>query len=92
MERARSVVVVSPDTVIQIQPRPLRAKASVIAHGDGTFTTVIGRVFRPEDVPRCRLCPLGSCSAEHGFCQISYPGLIPDREAALHRAAVVDRD
>lgn len=66
------------------QPIPLSCHVN---HINGW--THVARLFAPEQVSACRLCPRHLCTADrNGLCLISYPYHLPDDRASLHRMPV----
>jgi hypothetical protein len=66
---------------IPMQPIPLVAFVSRIDVGEVTVSA-IGRYFAPEDVPRCRLCP--ACSATAQGCLVQVREYVADEDAPLY--------
>jgi hypothetical protein len=71
--------------------RPGPADVGVMTQLDpgDRITSFVTRLWRPEDVPRCTLCP--TCRArpvpplELSMCIVGIRGFIGDDEARLHR-------
>lgn len=73
----------APPTLPLMPPQPVPVSTQVLREeqADGPSTT-ISRVFLPQDVRNCRLCPLGMCGAnEYGHCLTKVPYRVPDELA-----------
>jgi hypothetical protein len=76
------------DNALPIQPLPLGVLVAPAGNA-GRPQTAISRIWRPGDIPHCRLCP--TCTANPlGFCLVVAPGDVSDRDAALFRASRLD--
>jgi hypothetical protein len=51
----------------------------------GSWVTSLFRVWKREDIPACRLCPLGTCSAVNGSCLLLVTERIEDDQAGLYQ-------
>lgn len=67
----------------QCQPRPLNT--SIVRHVvAGQPLTAIARVWRPEDVPRCKLCPECTACPTTGLCLVTIEEWVEDSRARLY--------
>jgi hypothetical protein len=62
--------------VLSLQPQPICTIYTHLQCG-GEWTTNITRVFRPADVPHCRLCTVCSAHRETGACLNSFREFVP---------------
>lgn len=76
------------DDNLPMQPMPTGVIVAPAGEPDRP-RTAISRMWRPGDIPHCRLCP--TCSASSlGFCLVVAPGDVSDWDAALFRARRLD--
>ena len=72
---------------LPIQPRPVVHSSVRERHADGTWSTSIARLFRPEDVPHCRLCDRCMADPSTGLCLIVAPAMVPPADVPLYSTA-----
>lgn len=67
-----------------VQPRPIETRVSRLKLPGGRWVTALLRKWSYDDVPSCRLCPKGSCSAVGGECLFLVAERVSDAEAPLY--------
>jgi hypothetical protein len=75
--------------VLSLQPKPIRTIYNHVQSG-GQWVTNIARLFRPEDVPHCRLCTICKADRELGFCLNSFRHFVPYDEIPMKASARPD--
>ena len=66
------------------QPDPLEIRVSRMKTRSG-WVTALFRAWQYDEIPRCRLCPKGTCTAVGGCCLLLIPDRVEDKDAALYR-------
>jgi hypothetical protein len=73
--------------ILALNPKPTETQIAYVRRGD-QIDTSIARIWRAKDVPRCRLCPQGECTAS--FCdndeQLSVCLVVALREVSREEA------
>jgi hypothetical protein len=84
MMRRGSARAVLAKVILVLQPEP---EETSVAHysRDGQTTTAIARLWKPEDVPRCRLCEHCQLEGHPGarLCTVVVDGHVPEERAAM---------
>jgi hypothetical protein len=73
-------------------PQPMPVDCAVAySERDGQTETSIARLWKPGATARCRLCPLGHCTAGAGnMCLVVVKARVPERDAWLFKARRMD--
>lgn len=70
-------------TTLPMQPIPLDVHIARDYHAGGC-TTALVRIWRPDEIPACRLCPIGKCKAHSGVCLVQVQADVPDEQATFY--------
>jgi hypothetical protein len=74
-----------PTKILSMQPEPLSTRRTRFRDSGGQWITNISRVFRPEDVARCRLCQQCAACPRTGQCLVSFFEFVPDDQLKYKR-------
>lgn len=78
----------APATLPMTPPQPYPTSMQMAEAGSRARPeTVIVRGWRPEDIPKCRLCPKCTANPVGSFCTKVVPGIVDRKDAALFRVA-----
>jgi hypothetical protein len=68
--------------ILPMQPVPHVLFVAKDYHADGC-TTAVARLWFNGDASRCRLCPLGRCTAYAGVCLVQVRGDVDEADARM---------
>ncbi len=76
-------IVGADEATMSPEHQPVPYEFTVIPTPDGAWSAVV-RHWRPEDIPRCRLCPVGRCEASlvTNSCSLMFRGRVQADDAA----------
>jgi hypothetical protein len=84
-----SVSSMSTSGILSMQPKPVKTIFNRIPNGSG-WATSISRLFRPEDVPHCRLCTTCSADRETGMCLNTFLEFVPYDQIPMKASPKLD--